>query len=203
MGTARGTISYNRKDDLCDCSARFVFVFLDVNVLVLLWRWYVKAEVTKQTFFGDRRTIAGVSWNVYLLRVTLCLLRCSMPIIYLKDLLKWLWAFGPRASQKTTTTAKKKKKKHVSRAKQREHTHGFLEETQDKKSGGDIFVAVVLCHRFLLFVGKIETQRIFEVRMWCSTALYRLLERVTERRERLKSSVKSERGYILCDNNEL
>lgn len=142
MGTARGKISSNRKDDLCDCSTHFIFVFLDVNVHVLLWRWYVKAEVTKQTFFRERRMIAGVSSNVCLLRVTLCLLRCSMPIIYLKDLLKWLWAFGPRASQKTTTTAKKKKR--VSRAKQREHTHGFLEETQDKKSGG-IFLLQLFC----------------------------------------------------------
>lgn len=144
MGTARGKISYNRKDDLCDCRTHFVFVFLDVNVHALLWRWDVKAEVMKQTFFRDRRMIVGVSSNVYLLRVTLCLLRCSMPIIYLKDLLKWLWAFGPRASQKTTTTAKKKRKKHVSRAKQREHTHGFLEETQDKKSGG-IFLLPLFC----------------------------------------------------------
>lgn len=36
MGTARGKIFYNRKDDLCDCSAHFIFVFLDVNVFVLL-----------------------------------------------------------------------------------------------------------------------------------------------------------------------
>lgn len=138
MGTARGKISYNRKDDLCDCRTHFVFVFLDVNVHALLWRWDVKAEVTKQTFFRDRRMIAGVSSNVYLLRVTLCLLRCSMPIIYLKDLLKWLWAFGPRASQKTTTTAKKKKKeRNTSLEQNKENTHtGSLKKRKIKRVGG-------------------------------------------------------------------
>lgn len=39
---------------------------------------------------------------------------------------------------------RKKKKHHVSRAKQREHTHGFLEETRDKKSGG-IFLLPLFC----------------------------------------------------------
>lgn len=59
----------------------------------------------------------------------------------------------------------KKKKRSTSLEQNKENTHtGSLKKREIKRVGG-YFVAVVLCHRFLLFVGKIETQRIFEVRM--------------------------------------